>query len=261
MPDSTKQARPSKKSTVIKALLVAGVVVAVIGFWEGIVTVLHVAPYVAPGPVAVAKGLAGNWALIFSNLEATALEAVTGFAVGTVLAVGLGLLFLYVKTLRDGLFPLAIGISTVPLVAVAPILVLIFGQGFLSKVVMTAMISFFPTLVNVGKGLESVDDDMLDLFHVLSASRRQLLLKVRVHAAQPYFFAALRITATASVIGAIIAEWVGSERGLGFLIIQETFNFDAILLWGVMFVSAALASVFYLGITGIEKLATRYRVQ
>ena len=260
MPGRAKQER-STKSTVVKALLVIAVVAALVGFWAALVSVLHVPRYVAPGPAAVARGLATNWGLIFSNLQETALEAITGFAVGTVLAVGLGLLFLYIKPLRDGLFPLAIGVSTVPLVAVAPILVLIFGQGFLSKVVMTAMISFFPTLVNVGKGLESVEDETLDLFHVLNASRRQLLVKVRVHTAQPYFFSALRITATACVIGAIIAEWVGSERGLGFLIIQETFNFNAVLLWGVMIMSAALATVFYLAIAGVEKLANRHRVQ
>jgi NitT/TauT family transport system permease protein len=250
----------SLRAAATKWGLVALVAVVLLGFWAGIVVVLKVPQYVAPGPLAVARGLISNWHLIFSNLEETALEAITGFAVGTVLAVGLGLIFLYVKPLRDGLFPVAIGVSTVPLVAVAPILILIFGQGFLSKAVMTAMISFFPTLVNVGKGLESVDDNIVDLFHVLDASRKQLLLKVRVHAAQPYFFSALRITSTACVIGAIIAEWVGSERGLGFLVIQETFNFNAVLLWGVIIVSAALATVFYLAIVLLEKLASHYRV-
>jgi len=244
----------------MKWLLVTLVAVVMIAFWGGIVIVLKVPKYVAPGPLEVAKGLVDHWSLIIGNLEETALEAITGFAAGTVIAVGLGLAFLYFKPLRNGLFPFAIGVSTVPLVAVAPILILIFGQGFLSKAVMTAMISFFPTLVNVGKGLESVDDNLLDLLHVLNASRRQLLMKVRIHAAQPYFFSALRITSTACVIGAIIAEWVGSERGLGFLIIQETFNFDAVLLWGVIIVSAALATAFYLFIVLLEKVASRYRV-
>ncbi|MCL4312893.1 MAG: ABC transporter permease [Actinobacteria bacterium] len=244
----------------MKWLLVTLVAAVLIAFWAGIVVVLKVPKYVAPGPLEVAKGLVGHWSLIVGNLEETALEAITGFAAGTVIAVALGLVFLYFKPLRNGLFPFAIGVSTVPLVAVAPILILIFGQGFLSKAVMTAMISFFPTLVNVGKGLESVDNNLLDLLHVLNASRRQLLMKVRIHAAQPYFFSALRITSTACVIGAIIAEWVGSERGLGFLIIQETFNFDAVLLWGVIIVSAALATAFYLFIVLLEKLASRYRV-
>ncbi|MDA8037597.1 MAG: ABC transporter permease [Actinomycetota bacterium] len=259
MPADDARSRSVKRIT-MKYGLVALVAVALLGLWAGIVVVLKVPQYVAPGPLAVARGLAANWSLILSNLEETAFEAISGFIAGTVLGVALGLLFLYVKPLRDGLFPLAIGVSTVPLVAVAPILILIFGQGFVSKAVMTAMISFFPTLVNVGKGLESVDDNLLDLFHVLHASRLQLLLKVRIHAAQPYFFSALRITSTACVIGAIIAEWVGSERGLGFLIIQETFNFNAVLLWGVIIVSAALATAFYLFIVWVEKLAGRYRV-
>ena len=243
------------------ALLVLVVIAIVIAAWGLVVAILHVPEYVIPGPAAVASELGTHRVLILSNLWETALEAITGFAVGTILAVGLALLFLYVKPLRDGLFPLAIGISTVPLVAVAPVLMLIFGQGFASKVVMAAMISFFPTLVNVEKGLQSVEPGVVDLFHVLNASQRQLLLDVRVFAARPYFFSALRMTSTACVIGAIIAEWVGSERGLGFLIIQATFNFDAAQLWAVMIVSALLATLFYLAIAGVEGLVGSYRVK
>ena len=257
---TTKQVR-STGSIAMKWFPVVIVVAILLGIWGGAIAVLRVPRFVAPGPLAVAETLAANRGLIYQNLQETALEAVAGFAVGTAFAIGLGLLFLYIKTLRDGLLPVAIGISTVPLVAIAPILVLIFGQGFLSKVVMTAMISFFPTLVNIGKGLESVEKGVLDLCHVLGASRRQVLFKVRLYAARPYLFSALRITSTACVIGAIIAEWVGSERGLGFLIIQETFNFDAVLLWGVVIVSACLATAFYLCIVGIERVVSRYRVQ
>jgi NitT/TauT family transport system permease protein len=255
----------ARRRSVTRSLLKAGaglLLLLLVGVaWEVFIRWRDVPSYTAPAPSAILAGLKDNWGAVWSNMETTAMEAIAGLAVGTVLACLIALGFLYLPPLRTAFMPMAIALSTVPIVAIAPILILIFGQGILSKVVMTSMICFFPTLMNLGRGLEAVDQDVLDLFRVHNATRRQLLMKVRVPTARPYFFAALRVTSTASVIGAIVAEWINAERGLGFMIIQETFNFDAVLLWGAMLVAIALATTFFSVVVVLDYLSSRYIVR
>lgn len=235
------------------------VIVILFALWQFGLTLLKVPSYVVPRPVNIFGDLFHDWRMVTYNLQATSLEAVSGFLLGTAVAILFASGFLFSNLLERAFFPIAIAVSTVPLVAVAPVLILLLGQGFTSKMVMTAMISFFPTLVNVARGLQAVDTEVLEFMHMLSASRWQVFRKVRVYTSIPYLFSALRITSTASVIGAIVAEWVGAQRGLGYLIIQETFNYNTTLLWGVMIVSAALATTFFLVIVGLDRI-TRHHV-
>ena len=256
----TRRTYPWKHLTA-KALTVILVFSALGGIWQGVIRWLNVPSYTAPAPSTIFLGLEHNWTVVWTNAETTALEAAAGFGIGTGVACVLALIFVYLPYLRTGLMPVAIALSTVPIVAIAPILVLLLGQGMLSKVVMTSMICFFPTLMNLGRGLDAVDAELLDLFRVYDASRWQLLVKARLASARPYFFSALRVTSTAAVIGAIVAEWVNADRGLGFMIIQTTFNFDAVLLWGALIVAIALAVIFFLIVVIVDNLSGRYVVQ
>src|SRR5690606_30126812 len=138
-------------------------------------------------------------------------------------------------------FPIAVFMHTIPIIAVAPILVLIFGNGVTPKVIIAAMICFFPTLVNMVRGLKAVHPATLDLMRVLSASRSEIFWKVRLQSSLPCLFAALKIASTTGVIGAIVAEWIGSSFGLGALIIEATYNFRAPLLYATVFTAALLA--------------------
>lgn len=249
-------ARPSFAKVGVGFLLI----VLLVLFWQWIIAWLKVPEYIAPEPSAIFRGLIDNWGAIWYQLQVTALEAAIGFLLGTGVASVLALVFLYVRPVRTALMPVAIGISTVPLVAIAPILVLIFGQGLLSKVVMTSMICFFPTLVNLGRGLDAVDEETRALFQVLDASPLQFLIKVRLPTARPYFFSALRVTSSAAVIGAIVAEWVNGERGLGLMIVEETFNFNAVLLWADILVAIGLTVAFFLAVVLLDELSRRHVV-
>jgi len=120
------------------------------------------------------------------------------------------------------------------------------------------LISFFPTLVNMVRGLQAVDQQSLELLRVLSASRREVFFKVRIFASLPYLFSSLKIAATSSVIGAIVAEWVGSQQGLGYLIIQATYNFRVPLLWATMIVASIFATLFFAVIGIAEKLVVTW---
>ena len=175
----------------------------------------------------------------------TALESLFGFALGNGAAVAVATLFVANRYLRLTYFPIVLFFNTIPILALAPIVVLIFGLGMFPKVVVAAIVCFFPTLVNMIRGLESVTTTELDIVHSLCATKLQILLHLRFPRSVPYLFAALRIAAQTSVIGALVGEWIGTNKGLGALIIESTFNYHAERLYAAVFVSSLLAICFF----------------
>ena len=136
-------------------------------------------------------------------------------------------MFVHKKTMEEAFFPVVVVVNTIPVVAKAPILVLLLGNGMEPKIAIAALICFFPTLVNMVRGLESVNPQAMELMRVLSASKREVFFKLRLYNSLPYLFSALKISASTSVIGAIVGEWIGSTYGIGALIIQAMYNFDS----------------------------------
>src|SRR5918911_1450277 len=187
-------------------------------------------PFIAPSPAAVGAMLWAKFGLLMSNLWPTAIEAVSGFALGNLAAIVIATTFVHKKVLEETFFPLVVIINTIPVVAKAPILVLLLGNGMEPKIAISALICFFPTLVNMVRGLESVNPQAMELMRVLSASRFEIFLKLRLPNSLPYLFSALKIAASTAVIGAIVGEWIGSTYGIGALIIQAMYNFDSALL-------------------------------
>lgn len=229
-----------------------------IGLWEAIVVAFSIPGYIVPSPVAVWDTLVSEWGTLMANLAPTALETALGFLVGNGVAIALAIVFVHSKPVERAVFPVAIFIRTIPIVAIAPVLVIMFGTGYTPKVVIAALISFFPTLVNTVRGLESVDAQALELMKVLSATRREILFKVRLFASLPYLFSALKIAATSSVIGAVVAEWIGAERGLGYLIVQATYNYRTAELYATMVVTSLFATVFFAAVGLAERLVVRW---
>ncbi|MDA8313101.1 MAG: ABC transporter permease [Actinomycetota bacterium] len=209
--------------------------------WQGWVTVFHVKPYLVSSPLTVGREIVDERIVLLTNLVPTAVESLLGFAVGNVAGVLLALFFVFSRILRRAFYPAATILWTVPIVAVAPILIIYLGFGYSPKIVVAALITFFPTLVNMVAGFESVDPQLLELMHLLSAKQRDIFLKLRLPSSVPYLFAALRIAAPGAVIGAIVAEWIGSTRGIGFLIVYATQNFEAPQLYAAMVVASAYA--------------------
>ncbi|MYF09072.1 MAG: ABC transporter permease subunit, partial [Rhodospirillaceae bacterium] len=150
-------------------------------------------------------------------------------------------------------------INTIPIIAIAPILVLMLGNGYAPKIVIAALICFFPTLVNMVRGLKSVSPQMLDLMRVLSANQAEVLWKIRLQSALPFLFAALKIASTTSVIGAIVGEWIGSNYGLGSLIIEATYNFRAPLLYATVILGAGMAVAAFTITTIVERRVLKWK--
>ena len=149
---------------------------------------------------------------------------------------------------------MAIVLQSIPLVALAPVVIVTLGTGFTSKVVMTSLITFFPTLVNMMRGLAAVDANMLQLFKSVDASRWKVLAKLRWPTSLPYLFAGLRITASVAMIGAIIVEWINSDSGLGYMIITATYQFNTPLLWATVVAASLLVLLAFGLVVVIERL-------
>ena len=222
--------------------------------WAAVIRGLHVRPFIAPSPALVFHTLVARRSLLFANLLPTAVEAVAGFLLGNAAALLVAALFVHSRVLRQILFPVAVMLNAIPVVAKAPILVLILGNGLAPKITIAAFVCFFPTLVNMVEGLGNVDPQVLELMGVLSASRLQIFTSVRLPNSLPYLFSSLRIAASMAVIGAVVGEWIGSTRGIGALILQATYAFDTGLLYAAILMSTVLAGLMFLLIAWFEHL-------
>jgi NitT/TauT family transport system permease protein len=242
-----------------RRLLPLAGILCVVAVWAALVYVLKVPPFVAPSPQAVARTLALKYDILLQNLWPTAIEAICGFLLGNFVAIVIATVFVHKKTMEEAFFPIVVLINTIPVVAKAPILVLLLGNGMEPKIAIAALICFFPTLVNMVRGLESVNPQAMELMRVLSASKREVFFKLRVQNSLPYLFSALKIAASTAVIGAIVGEWIGSTVGIGALIIQATYNFDSALLYATVIVGSTFSIVFFLVITGLERLTVRWQ--
>jgi NitT/TauT family transport system permease protein len=173
-------------------------------------------------------------------------------------AIAAALAFVHSRALERALYPVAVAVRTLPIVAIAPIFVLLLGNGYAPKIAIAALITFFPTLVNMVEGLESADPQALELMHVLSAGKTEIFRYVRWPSSLPYLFSAMRIASTSSVLGALVAEWIGTNKGLGYLIVLTTYDFRTALLYAAMVVTSAIALAFFFLVTLVEWMLVRW---
>jgi NitT/TauT family transport system permease protein len=204
------------------------------------------------------EGAGGErWLWIMAqNAGYTALESLIGFTLGGVAGLALAVGFAHSRWLERGLLPYVVASQTVPILAIAPMVVVWLGTSWFSKAVIAAYLTFFPVTVNMSRGLRAVDPDALALMRALAASSRQIFFKLRFPAALPYLFTAMRISATASVIGAIVGELpVGSRFGMGVVIINaaQYYNWRPANLWAAILVSAVIGILFYHTVAAAER--------
>ena len=229
----------------------------IVGFlclWQLAVTIFSVPQYLVPKPTEIIERLISQFTTLLPHLFVTAQESGIGFVLGSIAGIILAMLFVRSKIIELGVYPYAIALNSVPIVAIAPLLVVWFGNGLLPKILVAAIISFFPVVVNATKGFRSIDAEAFDLFDSLSASRRQIFLKLQVPMCLPYLFAGLRISSTLSVIGAIVGEFSGADKGLGFFILISSHRLETIDMFVGILLSSALGIGFFYLISAVEKL-------
>lgn len=218
--------------------------------WELVVRLVGVPEYLVPAASSVILEIGGNfWSLVGDTLITMA-EAILGFLIANICGILLAVAFVHSKSVERGLYPYAIALKAVPLIAIAPLLIMWFGNGMLGKVIMAAIISFFPVLVNATIGLKSIDRQALDLMHSLSASQSQILLKLRFPSALPYIFSGLKISSTLSVIGAIVAELSGATEGIGYVIMIASYRFETVTLFSAI-IAASIGGIIFFGVLSL----------
>ena len=221
--------------------------------WEVTVRLSGVAEYLVPTPSAVGSRLFGDLGYFLFHGLITLIEALGGFAMGTLIALVAAVVMAHSRLFERTVYPLALLIKVTPIVAVAPLFVIWFGFGSFPKMMIAALITFFPVMVNTFIGLRSVNPTTLDFFRLLDAGEAQVLIKFRIPSALPYVFAAFRIAVPLSVIGAVVGEWFTGDRGLGSVIIVAHHNIDMPTLFSAIAVLACIG----LGLTGITALVER----
>ena len=227
--------------------------------WWALIAVFHVRPFIAPSPEVVAVTLWQKFPMLMANLLPTAIEAVCGFLLGNLTAIVIATVFVHRKTMEEAFFPIAVLVNSIPVVAKAPILILLLGNGLAPKIAIAAIVCLFPTLVNMVRGLEAVSPQAMELMHVLSASKREVYVRLRLPTSVPYLFSALKIAASTSVVGAIVGEWIGSQEGIGALIIQATYNFDSALLYATVLCGSCFSVLFFLTIRLLERIVISWQ--
>lgn len=239
----------------IPAALLAVLALAI---WQIVVVAADVPAYIVPSPIEIAVELLAEGPWLAADLGWTMLEAVLGFLIGSAVAFLTAILFVHVRVVERAAFPWAIVLQTIPIVAIAPLLTIWFGYTLVPKVVIAAIICFFPVLVNTTRGLRSVSSQAMELMHVLSARKASIFWRLRLPSSLPYVFAGLRVAATLSVIGSIVAEFTGADRGIGFVIVQASYRIDTRLMFAAIALSSLAGILFFHLIGWIEKAVLRW---
>jgi NitT/TauT family transport system permease protein len=243
-----------------RRLLPLGAALLLLILWQLAVVLFRIPPFIAPAPTAVIATLHDKFGLLIANLAPTAIEAIAGFMIGNSAAILLATVFVHQRTAEEAFFPIAVMVHTIPVMAYAPILVLLLGNGMEAKVAIAGLICFFPTLVNMTRGLRAVSTQQMELMRILSASQSDVFFKLRLKSSLPYLFSALKIASATSVIGAIVGEWIGATTGIGALIIQATYNFDSPLLYATIVVGSVFSAAFFGVISWLERRFLKWNV-
>ena len=221
--------------------------------WYLWTSIAGVPVYIVPGPVIVLQRLFGDIGFFAGHGGVTLLEALAGFALGSAVAIGAATLMAHSLFVERTLYPLAVLVKVTPIVAIAPLFVIWFGFSAFPNVLIAALITFFPVMVNTLTGLRSVNPGALDLFRSLHASKMEILLRLRAPSSLPYTFAAIRIAVPLSVIGAVVGEFFSGDRGLGNVIFVAHHNLDMPTAFSAIAALAAIGIGLSVAIAYLEK--------
>lgn len=237
---------PKDHSRAIAVVLAIAMGVGILALWKVAVLQEWVSTIVLPDPQEVAKalyqGLVAGEVTWWGDIWATLKETLMGFGLGVAVALTLGALFAYIPILRMAAYPYVVFLQTFPKIAIAPVLVAWLGYGVLPKVVIGALLAFFPVFANTVAGLSQINSDELRLMRSFGASRWQELRYLRLPSALPYIFAAMDVAAVVSLLGVIVGEFVGSEQGLGYRIQARTAFGDMASVYAVLFILGCIGT-------------------
>jgi NitT/TauT family transport system permease protein len=229
-------------------------IAAIVVLWQVYVSAFGVNRIVLPGPLDIARAALANWPILMRETWPTFLESVLGFALAVAIGIPVAVCVANSRVLNLTLYPILIATQSIPKVAVAPIILVWFGLGLQSKLVIAFLVAFFPIVVDTATGMRATPAGLLELARSLRASPLQIFLKVQFPAALPSIFAGAKVAVTLAVIGAVIGEFVGSLNGLGNLLLTANSQLDSPLAWAALVWLSVLGIVLFGAVVAVERL-------
>jgi len=229
-------------------------IAAILAVWQIYVSAFGINRIVLPGPFDILQASINNWSILLKETWPTFLESVLGFAIAVVIGIPVAVCVANSRALNLTLYPILIATQSIPKVAVAPIILVWFGLGLQSKLVIAFLVAFFPIVVDTATGMRATPAGLLELARSLRASSLQIFLKVQFPAALPFIFAGAKVAVTLAVVGAVIGEFVGSLNGLGNLLLTANSQLDSPLAWAALIWLSALGILLFAAVVGVERL-------
>jgi NitT/TauT family transport system permease protein len=234
-------------------------IVAFLAIWEFLVRLLHVRPVTLPPPTAILSELFSEGPWYLDHTMYTLLTTLGGFSLSVVIGVALAMLLVASRWFEHAFYPLIVALNSVPKVAIAPLFVIWLGTGLEPKIAIAFLIAVFAVIVEAVHGLRSVPQDVLDLGTVLKGSTLDFFLKVRLPGALPSILAGMKVAISLSLVGAIVGEFVASQRGLGYVILSAQGTFDTARVFAAVFMLALMGLGLYGALAWAERIATPWR--
>jgi len=221
--------------------------------WQIFCGIFKIPVWLLPSPARIYTSTM-KWAnFLPMHTWVTFYETIAGFLLALLIGLPLAILIVYSSILRNTIYPILLVFQSVPKVAIAPLFLIWIGYGAMSKTLIAAIVAFFPIVVNTATGMESVEPELLELTYSLHATKPQIFFKVRFPWALPYIFSGMKVAITLAVIGAVIGEFVGSDKGLGYLILAASGEMNTALIFGVMAILAMLGILTFTAVDFLEK--------
>ncbi len=221
--------------------------------WHAATTWFAIPGWLLPSPRAVAEGMYSFRHLLPQHIWVTLAETVAGFLLSIAVGVPLAVLIVWSPVLQRTIYPILLAAQSIPKVAIAPLFLIWIGYGMFSKILVVVSVAFFPIVVDTVTGLMAVEPDLLDMVRVLRASTLQTFLKIRLPSSLPFFFSGTKVAVTLAVIGSVIGEFVGSDKGLGYLILVSGSQLNTAMVFGVLAILSVMGILLFVAVEGLQR--------
>jgi NitT/TauT family transport system permease protein len=240
-----------------RMIVVIAMHVLLVLVWQSAVDFWHIRPFLLPSPLEMLQTLGKTSYAWWPNTLVTTGEIFGGFVLALICGVGLALLFSWSRVLTLAIFPLFVTLNMIPKVALGPLVIVWMGYGLASNILITFSLCLFPILLNTGRGLREIEPELVDLVRSLKGTRWQIFIKIQLPGALPYLFSGMKVAAILAVAGAVVGEFIASDRGLGYLMIQVQASLDIPAMFMAVVLLTGIGVALYLLCLGLERLCLR----
>ncbi len=235
-------------------------IIGLIVCWQLVIVLFSIPEFILPTPYVTGISFVSKLGLLFPNALATVYETCVGLVLAIIFSVIFSVILVWFRLVEKTVMPVMVFLQTTPKIAVAPLFLVWFGVGYTPKVIISFWLAYFPIVINMITGLRDIQPEMIDLASSMSATKLQTFVKIRLPNSLPYFFSGLKLGGVVALLGAVVGEYVGADKGLGYLIMWANSSYDIKLLFSVVIALVLLGKVIYSMVTWIERHAISWHV-